>query len=349
MSESEIRPGSRPEMQQESSLHDAVSNEHAGIGRVDRPARVPWGAVAVFVAVSFGLAWLIALPLWLRDSIEPGYAALFQALAGAMMYTPLLGMLAAVFVMKAPSEQRLRFLGMWPLRPVKRLVWFVVGALFAPLLLIVLCGLVAVAFGWLKLDLTHFSAFQQLLDQQLAGLGNESMAEAAKASLPPLGLLVLLQIAASPLNALFVSVLAFGEEIGWRGWLVPALRPLGVWPALLLSGAIWGLWHSPLILLGYNFNLTDWRGVAVMTIGCTLWGVLFGWVRLRSGSVWPAVIGHGALNASAGTMLLLADANVVPNMVLVNPLGVSGWIVVAAIAAMIALFGQRALQPPSIV
>ena len=102
--------------------------------------------------------------------------------------------------------------------------------------------------------------------EQFEGLGSESMAETARAALPPLGVLVLAQLAMIPIGGLFNALLAFGEEVGWRGWLLPALRPLGVWPALLTSGAIWGLWHSPLILLGYNFGLTDWRGVAVMTI-----------------------------------------------------------------------------------
>ncbi|WP_244302974.1 CPBP family intramembrane glutamic endopeptidase [Leucobacter coleopterorum] len=102
---------------------------------------------------------------------------------------------------------------------------------------------------------------------------------------------------------------------------MPALRPLGVWPSLILSGAIWGLWHSPLILLGYNFNLTDLRGVALMTAGCIAWGVLLGWSRLRTGSVWPAVFAHGALNASAGLFMLLAAAGEPLDPALASPLG----------------------------
>ncbi|MBK0417841.1 CPBP family intramembrane metalloprotease [Leucobacter sp. CSA1] len=167
----------------------------------------------------------------------------------------------------------------------------------------------------------------------------------AAAAMPPLGLLVALQIAAIPLNALVGSIAAFGEEIGWRGWLLPALRPLGAWPALLLSGAIWGLWHTPVILLGYNFNRTDWSGVALMTVGAVVWGVLFGWVRLRSGSVWPAVLGHAALNASAGLLIWLPAAGEPMEMALVNPLGVSGWIVVAAVVLILLLTRQFGPEP----
>ena len=308
-------------------------------------ARVPWAAVGVFVSVSFGLAWLVALPLWLIDDDRPGYAAMFTVVAAAMMYTPAVATLVTVFAMRVPRGGRLRFLGIWPLRPAKRVVWFAVAALFAPLALVVACTFVAAAFGWLRLDLVGFSGFAQLIDEQFEGLGSESMAETARAALPPLGVLVLAQLAMIPIGGLFNALLAFGEEVGWRGWLLPARRPLGVWPALLTSGAIWGLWHSPLILLGYNFGLTDWRGVAVMTIGCALWGVLFGWARLRSASLWPAVIGHGALNASAGLFMMLAAADSPMELWLVSPLGVSGWVVVAVLAATLALTGQLKREP----
>ena len=307
--------------------------------------RVPWFAVGVFVVVAFGLSWLIALPAWLIDSSRPGYQALFTAVASTMMFTPAIATLAVVFLCKVPRRGiRVRYLGMWPLRPAKRVVWFVVAAVFAPLLLTFACLGVAAAFGWITLDLVHFSGFQQVLDAQFATL-DPAAAQLAKASLPPIGVLVALQFVAIPFGAIINSVFAFGEEVGWRGWLLPALRPLGVWPALLLSGAIWGLWHSPLILLGYNFNRTDWSGVALMVGGCVAWGVLFGWARLRSGSVWPAVVGHGALNASAGLFLMVGAAGAPLDPALVSPLGVAGWIVLAVVAVILALTGQFKRQP----
>lgn len=151
--------------------------------------------------------------------------------------------------------------------------------------------------------------------------------------------------AAIPVNALLVAFLTIGEEIGWRGWLLPALRPLGIWPALLISGAIWGLWHTPLILLGYNFNRTDMTGVALMTIGAVMWGVVFGWVRLRSASVWPAVFFHAAFNASGAFLTVLPAAGSPMEMALVNPLGVSGWIVCAIVIVMLIVTGQLRKEP----
>lgn len=307
--------------------------------RPDRMARVPWGVIALFVVLSFGLAWLVALPLWRMGADAAGYSLWFGVLAAAMMFTPAIATLAVLFITRAPRRQRLRFLGMWPLRPARRVVWFAVAALFAPLVVVLASVAVSVLFGWVQLDLVHFSGFQATLEAQLATLDGDT-AELARATMPPVGLLVALQLVMVPFGALINSVLAFGEEIGWRGWLLPALLPLGTWPAILISGAIWGLWHSPLILLGYNFGLTDWRGVALMTGGCVAWGALLGWSRLRSGSVWPAVIGHGALNASAGVIVVLAAVDSPLDPALAMPLGVSGWIVIAVVTAVLVATGQ---------
>lgn len=41
-----------------------------------------------------------------------------------------------------------------------------------------------------------------------------------------------------------------------------------------------GVWHSPLILLGYNYRLTNGVGVLLMTVSTTLIGVLFGRLRM---------------------------------------------------------------------
>lgn len=307
--------------------------------------RTPWRAVVLFAVLASGLAWLVALPLWLMDPAHSLYGVAVTLTASVMMFTPAVAVLIVMIAMRVPPRgSRLRFLGMWPLRPARRVVWFIVASMFAPLLLVLASLAVAVAFGWVTLDLVHFSGFQAVLDAQLAGVPPE-LAEVSAAAMPPIAMLVVLQIASIPLGALINSIFAFGEELGWRGWLLPALRPLGVWPALLLSGVLWGLWHSPLILLGYNFNRLDLSGVLLMTVGCVMWGIFFGWLRLRSGSVWPAVVGHGALNASAGVFALLAAAGAPIDMSLVNPLGVSGWVVLALIAVGLVLTGQFKREP----
>lgn len=271
---------------------------------------------------------------------------LLPLLGTATMFTPTVATLVVMYAMKQPRVHRARLLGLWPLRPAKRVVWFIIGFWLAPPLVVMLIIAISASLGLVTLDLVNFSGFQEAIDAQLADLAAVTgESDAASAALPPLGLLVAMQLVMIPVGALVNSIFAAGEEIGWRGWLLPALRPLGLWPALVLHGAIWGLWHSPLILLGYNFGYLDWRGVALMTVGCVMWGIIFGWSRLRSGSVWPAVIGHGSLNASAGLVMLVAAAGGTPNMAIVGPLGVIAWIVIAAVTIALTLSGQFRHEP----
>lgn len=292
--------------------------------------RVPWSAVIVFTVLACGLAWLVALPLWLGDGLAEPLAGV---LLPAMMLTPAIAALIVTFAMRIPARgERARFLGLWPLRPAKRVVWLMAAAWLVPPFLVALTVLVSAALGFVRLDLT-FAAFAVELQRALP----------AGSPMPPVEVVVFAQIAMIPFAALLNAIPAFGEELGWRGWLVPALRPLGTWPTLLLSGAIWGFWHSPIILLGYNFGRADLSGVLLMIGGCVAWGILLGWLRLRSASVWPAVIAHGSLNAAAGLIVIFAAAK--PDLALAGPLGVAGWIVLAVVIAVLVATGQFRRQP----
>lgn len=291
---------------------------------------VRWPAVLAFVVLSCALAWLVCLPLWLGDGLAEPIAGV---LLPVMMCTPAVAALIVALVMRVPARgDRIRFFGLWPLRPAKRVIWLIVLGWLAPPVLVALSILLSTALGWVQLDFT-FAAFAAEIDKALP----------AGTPVPPIGVIVAAQLASIPLAALFNSLFAFGEEIGWRGWLLPALRPLGTWPALLLSGVIWGLWHAPVILLGYNFGRTDVSGVLLMIGGCIGWGVLLGWLRLRSASVWPAVIAHGSLNASGGMIAIFAAAK--PDLALAGPLGVAGWIVLAVVIAVLVVTGQFRNQP----
>nr|WP_314843136.1 CPBP family intramembrane glutamic endopeptidase [uncultured Microbacterium sp.] len=287
-------------------------------------------AVIAFVLLACGLAWLVALPLWLGDGLAEPLAPVILPL---MMFTPAVAALVVMLAMRVPDRgDRIRFLGIWPLRPARRVVWLLVAGWLAPPVIVALAVALAAALGFMQIDLT-FAALAAELERMLP----------AGTPVPPVGVVVLSQIAFIPVGALLNSVLAFGEELGWRGWLVPALRPLGTWPTLLISGAVWGLWHSPVILLGYNFGRTDLTGVLFMVGGCVAWGILFGWLRLRSASIWPAVVAHGSLNAAGGLVLIFAATS--PDMALAGPLGLSTWIVAAVIIAVLALTGQFRNQP----
>jgi uncharacterized protein len=91
---------------------------------------------------------------------------------------------------------------------------------------------------------------------------------------------------------------ATGEELGWRGFLVPTLaRTMSFGRLSLLSGAIWAAWHVPLIIFAdYNGGTPAWYSVLCFAVMVVSLGVPFAWLRLRSGSVWPAAILHASHN-----------------------------------------------------
>jgi membrane protease YdiL (CAAX protease family) len=88
-----------------------------------------------------------------------------------------------------------------------------------------------------------------------------------------------------------------GEEIGWRGFLVPELAKRFSFSATaVLSGAIWALWHVPIIVFaGYNAG-TGWRGLAIVFANMIGLCFVLTWLRLKSGSLWTAVILHASSN-----------------------------------------------------
>jgi membrane protease YdiL (CAAX protease family) len=92
---------------------------------------------------------------------------------------------------------------------------------------------------------------------------------------------------------------ATGEEIGWRGLLVPALAERMPFAAMaIVSGLIWAAWHMPLILFSdYNSGAPWWVAVSCFTVMVVSTGALAAWLRLKSGSFWPAALLHACHNA----------------------------------------------------
>lgn len=299
------------------------------------PQTVPWTPVLFFTILSCVLAWLVCIPLWVSGHglNTPG----FGILAAVMMFTPMLAAIVTMLIFQRRSwREALAYLGVWPLRPARRTLLFVVLAMVLMPVIIVVGIALAAMFGWTHLDLEHFSMYEKTLRTQ-GGMSKLPM---------PVSAFVVIQLVTLPITMIINAFLTVGEEVGWRGWLLPTLRPLGTWPALLISGAIWGFWHSPIILLGYNFDLRSPLGPVLMIVACMFLGVIVGWFRLRTGSVWPAVFAHAALNAAAGFLMVFADARDALNLVLAGPLGVASWITMAIVIIVLVVTGQLKKQPP---
>ena len=103
------------------------------------------------------------------------------------------------------------------------------------------------------------------------------------------------------------AVFAFGEEYGWRNYLVDALREKKFVCATVFIGLVWGLWHFPLILLGHNYPQHSVAGVFMMVIFCVLASFIETYLVMKTKSVFPAAIFHGTLNAVAGLNVLVIN------------------------------------------
>ena len=147
--------------------------------------------------------------------------------------------------------------------------------------------------------------------------------------------LMLLQgiIAGPTINA----VAAFGEEFGWRGFLLKETASAGFWKSALFIGFIWGIWHAPLILMGHNYPGYEIPGVFMMTFWCILLSPLFSYVTIKANNVIAAAIFHGSINAVAG-LAIMPITGAIP--LLTGVMGLAGFLVLAVLNLLIFLFGK---------
>ena len=117
--------------------------------------------------------------------------------------------------------------------------------------------------------------------------------------------MLLLQIAFS----LIVFFPAFGEEWGWRGYMMPKLTELMSKPAAVLAGGIlWGLWHAPLTIAGHNFGVDyagyPWVGIGEMCLMCIAMNAFLTLLTEKTKSIYPASFAH-MINNNLGPSLLI--------------------------------------------
>ena len=248
-----------------------------------------------YLAWTFGLAYLIQFGAgYLYNHVNP---MIGQAVIAAMMFVPMLGVLLA--------GGSLRGMG-WDLQ-IRRNLRPVLFAWLAPAVLTAVgAGLYFLVFPG------HFSLDGEYLTAAAGGEVLEQMQENGL-TYP---VYVLINTAAALTYApLINTVLALGEETGWRGFLYPQLKArFGTRKGRLLGGVIWGAWHWPLIwLIGYEYgaaaaNRAGYFGFPVvgMLLFCVItagWGVLHDWLYERSGNIWLPSLFHGAINAAAALPL----------------------------------------------
>jgi len=130
------------------------------------------------------------------------------------------------------------------------------------------------------------------------------------------------------------TIVTWGEEFGWRGYL--QLRLFAAQPILaaVVTGVIWGVWHYPLILFGYEHYENVWAGLLVFPVCTVMLSIIFGWLRLKTDSVWSSCIAHGATNALGVSITLLLFLGG-PHFLYVSYLGIPSWVPLGAICVWI--------------
>jgi membrane protease YdiL (CAAX protease family) len=284
--------------------------------------------VAVFLLVAYGVAWATAAVIYatggLRDSPDllPGLGITLATvlLPTAYMFAPAVGtVLTRLFTGEGWSN-----LGVRP--RLRDSLGVYVAAWFAPALLTLVGAAV------------YFAVFSASFDPELAAF-SEAVRQATggqDTGFDPWTLVAIQLVAALTIGPLINTVFAFGEEFGWRGYLLPKLLPLGTRGATLLVGVVWGAWHWPLIAMGYNYGFgypgAPWTGFLAMCVFTVGAGGFLAWLTLRADSVWPAAVGHGAINAVAGlgTLFLAGRPNSLLGPAPVGVLAALPWLVLTA-------------------
>lgn len=246
--------------------------------------------ILIYVLITFVLTWayclLIVYPIANGEALNGVPALVTQLAVAAGMFCPAIGVLLTRLV------TREGFKNAWLKPNLKKHLRFYLLAWFGPAILtfagmgiyfLLVPGSFDPNCGYMRLTL------------EAAGTPADTIPM-------PLNLLMLIQAAQAVLLAPIMNfVTCFGEEWGWRGYLLPKMKNLlPTVPMLLVTGIIWGLWHAPLTIIGHNYGLGYWgfpfTGIGMMCIFCIVVGVFLSYVTLKTNSCIPAILGHGAIN-----------------------------------------------------
>jgi len=278
------------------------------------PETLPRRKLGTFVAIAFGLHWLPAAYFIAEGVSVTGRnfsTAAFNAVILVASFTPALAtVLTRWLTGEGLSRDQLL------LRPDLRANWRTyLAAAITPLLLAV--------FG----AVVYFAVFPAYLVDAPFETFAATVAIGSVGTAGTIAVAVVVTLLSLGVGALVVM----GEELGWRAYLLPKLSPLGLRRATLLTGVLWGVWHFPYIYLGVNYPNQTWLGMAAIAWVTTLYGTFLAWGTYRTGSVWPAAVGHAAFNTSSRWGPAVAEQT--PNLALGPTTGgvlaSAGWLAVA--------------------
>lgn len=285
----------------------------------------------IFVVLTFSASWLLAGGFYAVGGRLNSPIALVVLLA--YMFMP---MTMAIIVQKVLYKEPLRQpLGI-SFRPNR---WFLVAWLLPAVMAFATIGVSLLLPGVeYSPEMTGF--FERLGSALTPGQLEEMRRQMAALPIHVIWIALLQSLVAGiTINA----VAGFGEELGWRGLLQKELGHLGFWKSSALIGLIWGVWHAPIIIQGYNYPQHPVAGVVMMTVWTVLLSPIFSYVRLKAKSVIAAAIIHGSLNATAGLSLMVISGG---NDLTVGVTGLAGFIVLAVVNVAIFVYDRFLAKEP---
>jgi membrane protease YdiL (CAAX protease family) len=295
------------------------------ISRIDRKR------IFIFVAITYGITIPAALVMFLTGGSDSSFTPatlVATILMYAIAYAPALANIATRLITREGWSNTY-------LRPNLRRGWpFYLAACILPITAIILGGSI------------YFLLFPGKFDLSMA-FARETGKISATDTLATV-------MSREALGGFFIVlfgalVLFIGEEFGWRAYLLPKLMPLGPRKAILLVGAIWGAFHWPMIFMGFQYGLDYWGapiiGPLLFVLIILSPSVVFSWVTLRTGSVWPACIAHAEHNAFCSLMIyfLRGEPDVLIGPVPEGIVGCLGYVLLA----LPIFFLPRALTQPT--
>jgi len=182
----------------------------------------------------------------------------------------------------------------------------------------------------LTLPDVSFTAEYSLFLLELGLTEAEAVATVADLEATGVPLVVLLGGLGLVLGGTLFALAALGEELGWRGLLLTELAPLGFWQLSLVTGLVWGIWHTPLILVGLQFPDEPVVGIVLMTTATVALSPVYTYLTVRARSALAATFFHGSFVLGVFTSVYLADGN----ELVISPFGIVG--IVAALVGIAA-------------
>ncbi|WP_312044138.1 CPBP family intramembrane glutamic endopeptidase [Anaerotignum sp.] len=250
----------------------------------------------IFIALTIILAWFVFLLVPICGlTYGSGVSVVILTVA---MFMPALSNLLTRFITKEGF-------GNMYLRPhVKGHVKEYLLLYFGPTALLILSGAL------------YFLIMPGSFDPELITLKG-MIASGGKQGPAPSTLLIIQVLIFVVIGPIVNIIPTLGEELGWRGYLLPKLRMfLSDRASLIITGVIWGIWHLPIIVMGHNYGTGYWGypvlGILAMIVFCVALGIIEGYISIKLESVIPAAMIHSTVNAGAALPSIFAKSGYNP-------------------------------------